>query len=899
MATKQRHALSTRWKWRLADANGISKADSIPDLKTWTPVTAFPSVVQMELLAKKIIPDPNLGENERQIQWVGGMDWEYSCSFPTPNGLGNSSIADLVFEGLDTFATVSLNGREILKSDNMFIPYRVDVTSHLNPVGQENELLILFESALKKGDELEAKFGPRKQMIRDKRRNHIRKAQYHWGWDWGPIMVTAGPYMPIYLETYSARLDNVYITTELAGDHSTATLTIGVQATGPPAMVAKVTILDQALSQVSQEFDIALDNSKKGSASVTIIEPKLWWPNGQGPQHLYNVSVSLLDESSDQLDASTIRYGIRTIKVIQRPLDNAPGKTFLFNVNGRDIFSQGGNWIPGDNLLPTMTRERYFDWIRLSKYHHLNMIRVWGGGIYETEDFFDACDEMGMLVWHDYAFACGDYPVHKEFLDSVKAEAEAQTIRMRNRASLALLCGNNEDFGIQDFFGEPYDFKDHQGPFENSTFPARKIYLDLLPKVCESLCPTIQYWPSSPWGEEGVNASDTTFGDLHQWAVWHGPQHSYQKYGELSGRFISEFGMHGFPIMRTVDVFAPDPKDRHPQSRTIDCHNKGHGAETRIARYLSENFRYDMKLENFAYCSQLLQSEAYGYALRDWKRKFGGKGKEECAGAIIWQLNDVYPVTSWAYIDYYLRPKPAFYTIRRNFAPISVGIERTPRSRWIDEDKPKDSYIPNFALFAHNTTSDEVKCTLEMRAYDLHSGKAVDLNWAGVSSEVILSAGYNTELGSLKPHASWTEESLIILDASLIDPSSKKVLARFTDWPEPYRYLRWPTDTRVTVSVQSVKNDKTNTDNDTHFENLVTITANQPLKGCWLEPVYDGNEKEDEPEPLWDDNMFDILPGQEVEVGVNGLRGRKVNVRFLADWEVGQQLPATNAKAHL
>ncbi|KAK5308933.1 hypothetical protein LTR93_012313, partial [Exophiala xenobiotica] len=289
------------------------------------------------------------------------------------------------------------------------------------------------------------------------------------------------------------------------------------------------------------------------------------------------------------------------------------------------------------------------------------MIRVWGGGIYETEDFFDACDEMGMLVWHDLAFACGDYPIHDEFLQNIREEVRTQTKRLRGRTSLALICGGNEDFMMLEMFSK-VAINDEQA------YPQRKLYLDVLPKAVSEVAPEVQYWTNSPWG--GASANDLTVGDVHQWDVWHGGK-SYQEYKGLSGRFVSEFGMHGFPIMRTVDRFVPSEEDRFPQSKAVDCHNKGHGAETRIARYLSENFRYSLNFEDFVYCTHLLQSEAYGYSLRDWKRQFRGKGKEECAGAIIWQLNDVYPVTSWAFVDYYLRPKPAYYTIRRTFAPIS------------------------------------------------------------------------------------------------------------------------------------------------------------------------------------------------------------------------------------
>ena len=733
-------------------------------------------------------------------------------------------------------------------------------------------------------------------------RGGLTNNQYHWGWDWGPIVVASGPYMPIHIETYRSRIDDVHVTTDLNVNHSEASVAISIKAAGDKAKTAKVDFSDSSL-QVVGSTNISLERSGCGDGKILLSNPKLWWPNGQGAQHLYTVSVSILDAVGNNLDEKKTKIGVRSIQLIQRPLRNAPGKTFMFNVNGRDIFSQGGNWIPADNLLPRLTRERYFEWIRLAKFNNLNMIRVWGGGIYETEAFFDACDEMGILVWHDFALACGEWPMNQLWLDNFKAEAEFQTRRLRNRASLALLCGGNEDFLLEDWLGDKYDFLDHDGPFEGQPFPQREIFLKLLREVCDRLAPTIEYWPSSPWGDAGENSLDLSFGDVHQWTVWHVDQHPYQKYKELSGRFVSEFGMHGFPIRRTIDVFAPWPGDRHPQSRAVDCHNKGHGAETRIARYLAENFRYSMEFDNFVYCSQLLQSEAHGYALRDWKRKFN-PGNEECAGAIIWQLNYVYPVTSWSYVDYFLRPKPAFYTIRRNFAAISVGIERTPRSRFIDEDHQTASKIPTFAIFAHNTTPAEVHVTLTFTAYDLTTQAYIATSTTSTARpSYTLIPGHNTELTTLAPHPSWTEASQIVLQATLHDPSSASSppLATFTDWPEPYRYLHWPRDTHVLISVAPSPSSSSSSSfgpsttpssasSPPPYETTITLTASRPVKGLFLCPAYDTTNPppESEPEPLWSDNMLDLLPHAPVKVGVSGLRGRDVTARFLGDWEVDE-----------
>lgn len=380
--------------------------------------------------------------------------------------------------------------------------------------------------------------------------------------------------------------------------------------------------------------------------------------------------------------------------------------------------------------------------------------------------------------------------------------------------------------------------------------------------------------------------------------VWHIDQKPYQSYKDISGRFVSEFGMHAFPVERTVNqnyfTGTTQAHAKHPQSELVDCRNKGHGAETRLARYLAENFRYDNNnLSNWIYSTQLLQSEAYSYAYKDWKRKFAGKGKEECAGALVWQLNDVYPTASWAIIDYYLRPRPAAYTIRRACANVSVGIQRTPTSRWINEDAPDKSRVPGFEIFAHNMLSHDQKCALMIEAYDFHTGTWTTLDERDQKRHVTLQAGYNTEIASLPSQQSWSENSLVILQATIVDIESETPLARHVSWPEPYRYLYWPKDTKVDISIDSSKVTRIDSIGDIlesslagEWADTVTICSNQPIKGAWLEPVYDGTEKIDAPEPLWEDNMLDLMPGQPLKIGVNGLNSRKVKVRFLYDWEL-------------
>ncbi|KAL3457030.1 glycoside hydrolase superfamily [Aspergillus heterothallicus] len=864
------------WFWRVASSTqSLAPTDLQQTLTEWQPAHHNPSEIHLELRTRDLIPDYNVGQNERKIQWVGKCDWEYRCTFTTAGkATRGAKHVELFFEGLDTFAIIRLNGREILKSDNMFVPLRVDVGDHLVEMDQENELVILFESAERKGAELEKAWGERTSLMRDKKRMNMRKAQYSWGWDWGPKLLNAGPYLPVYLDVYESRIDNIHVTQELSDDLSKAEVSVSVNLAKQPE--EETHILVEITQGETAVYRTTLPAQTSTSLNTTITDPEIWWPNGYGKHPLYTITATLLSRTSQPLDISTSKFGIRRIRLVQRPLLEKPGLTFMFEVNNKPLFIQGADWIPASNLLPTLTPEKYFAWVLKAHLANVNLLRVWGGGVYEPPAFWDACDDLGMLVWQDYMFACGDYPIHPDFLASIEKEAEAQTIAVRNRASLALLCGGNEDFMFADWKCE-YDHDDLQGPFDDTPFPQRKIYLDVLPRVAKRLAPGVQYWANSPWGGKD-KANDPTVGDIHQWEVWHGSQHPYQLYSQLSGRFVSEFGMHGYPDMRTIDAFLPPSltDERHPQSQTIDCHNKGAGAEKRIARYMAENFRYTNNLPEYAYVSQLVQAEAYGYALRNWKRLFKGPGKEECAGAIIWQLNDCYPYTSWSFVDFYLRPKPSYYVIKRAFAGVSVGVERTLRSRFVDEDQPRESEVPQFAVFAHNMGFQEVGFVLRTRGFDMHLNKWV----AGYESEreVVLAANQASELGDLRIPEEVGEESLIILLVELVDGCGKSV-ARIVDWPEPFRYLHWDPETRVAARV--VPDSKTEDGLGLAWEN-VEVESNAPVKGCLLD-VDSGEMVE------WEDNLVDLLPGEKVVVRARGIEGREITVRWLNDWEVKKE----------
>lgn len=405
-------------------------------------------------------------------------------------------------------------------------------------------------------------------------------------------------------------------------------------------------------------FEVSLDGAIVGTETVHIDadiasatfetrNPKLWYPHTYGNQPLYVLTATMY-QNNTILDTASKRLGLRRAKVVQRKLNDASGLTFLFEINNIPIFCGGSNWIPADNFTPLVGAEKYRKWVKMAVDGNQIMLRAWGGGIFEEEAFYDACDEMGVLVWQDFLFACGNYPTHSDFLSLVKREATENVRLLRHHPSIVIFAGNNEDYQYCETEHLDYDPSD-QDPesWLKGSFSARYIYEKVLLDVTQELIPGTYYHFGSPYG--GKDTTDRHSGDIHQWNVWHGSQKKYQDFDKLTGRFVSEFGMESFPDIRTVDRYLLEGEldaDRYPQSSTIDFHNKAAGQEGRLALYLAENIPYTMvPLEQYIYCTQLMQAECLSTAYKLWKRQWKGPGREYCSGALVWQLNDVWPVS--------------------------------------------------------------------------------------------------------------------------------------------------------------------------------------------------------------------------------------------------------------
>lgn len=822
----QQMLLAANWQCKQRDPAGeLSELFSSAD--GWLSASV-PGSIHQDLLAAGRIPDPFLGLNEQQVQWVGEADWLYRCRFePSPELLAAETI-DLCFEGLDTFATAWLNGQQVLISDNMFVPQRLPVRALLRP-GQ-NDLWILFESALRRGRARQAQYGASPVWNGDASRVYVRKAPYHYGWDWGPCLLTAGLWRPARLEGYRWRIADVHCPAEVAADLASAALPVSIEIDPGGHDVESVSdlalhlrlfgpggeVLDEATvpvsgRQVQHRFDLAA--------------PQLWWPRGYGAQPLYQLEVTLQHGGAEQ-DRQALRLGMRRLRLVQEPLEGQPGTTFLFEVNNTPIFCGGANWIPADSFLERVTPERYRAWLQATVDANMVMLRVWGGGIYEEDIFYDLCDELGILVWQDFLFACGIYPALDWFQASVAAEAEAAVRRLRHHPCLALWCGNNEDYQIAESIGA-YD-PTVAGDFTETRFPARAIYERVLPGICARLDPLRPYWPGSPYA--GASVHDTTVGDVHVWNVWHGSMADYHDYPRLGGRFISEFGMQALPDPQTIAGFAP-PEERYPQSRTLEFHNKATDGPRRLAIYLSDTVRVPATLDDYLYATQLLQAEALAAAYRGWRRRWGGPGRYASAGALVWQLDDCWPVTSWAIIDYYLRPKPAYYVARRELAPLALGL--APSAAGAE-------------VWAVSSGQKPLEATLELSAWTLDGQQAQT-----EQRPVILRANQATELGL---YAFESTHQLVVGARLLLDGA---VAARAALWPEPFKYLTLP-DPGIELTRLAA--------------DRLRLRAARPAKGVWLWS---------EQPARWSDNMLDLLPGDEQIIHAESLGDAQVQVRWL------------------
>ncbi|MET3538612.1 beta-mannosidase [Chryseobacterium limigenitum] len=631
----ERNLSSEKWQFKNAKEN------------SWMTATV-PGTVHLDLMNNKIIPDPYKDENEKKVQWIENEDWDYQTTFKVSKKELQSQNIELVFNGLDTFSEIYLNGKLLKKTDNMFRKWEIPVKEYLN--AGDNLLQIKFKSAVNVGKKL-AKKVP--FIMPESPRSFVRKAQYQFGWDWGPRLVTAGIWKDVKLNFWdNAKLGNIKI-----------------EQKSVTKQKAELNIETEIFAKKKGKYAVLINNQsnnfqfKKGKNTIqipyTINNPKLWQPNGWGDPNLYDIKISL-QKDSKIIDDKTERIGLRTIELIQEK--DAKGKSFYFKVNGNPMYAKGANWIPADSFSPRITKEKYQKLIKDSKESNMNMIRIWGGGIYEDDEFYKACDENGILVWQDFMFAGSFYPSDEAFLNNVKEEVKDQVNRLQNHASIALWCGNNEiDEAIVNW-GYQKQFKYSKEDSLQVWKDYKKVFHELIPNTLrENLTADKNiYWPSSPsigWGHK----ESLTEGDSHYWGVWWGEQ-PFEIYNEKVPRFASEYGFQGMPTLETTKSMFSGVPNLSIENGTIKAHEKHARGWEIINSYMKRDYNVPTDFVKYNYVSQLLQARGMQIAIEAHRR-----AKPYNMGTLYWQLNDCWPVVSWSSIDYLGNWKALHYQIKRSF----------------------------------------------------------------------------------------------------------------------------------------------------------------------------------------------------------------------------------------
>lgn len=808
--------------WRMREA----------DSQTWHSAHV-PGSVYADLMADGTMPDPFWRENELDAFERMKKDYVYQRAFTVTEAQLAHAHVELVCEGLDTLAHVSLNGREIAFADNMHITWLWDVKEQLH--ADENTLEIRFDSPIlycaKKAEEApgwessDATPGFR----------HLRKAHCMFGWDWGPRLPDAGIWRPIFLRTWdTARLENALM---LQAHHDgVVDVTIRPEIAGESAWSAEITAPDGEV--------LTLPETMAAEQVITIEHPQLWWPNGLGKQPLYRVTVRLATG-----DTRVWRIGLRTMTV-SREKDEW-GEEFCHVVNGMKVFAMGADYIPEDNILARVTPERTRRLLEDCKAANFNAIRVWGGGYYPDDAFYDICDELGLLVWQDLMYACAFYDLTPDFERSIRVETHQNVARLRHHASLALICGNNE---MEMFMaGANSALINHRTWEFVPTYPHHitdyvKMFEYILPAIVKETAPQTYWWPASPSSGGDFDApNDENRGDNHYWDVWHGEK-PFTEYRKFFFRYASEFGFQSFPCLKSVKQFTL-PDDRNIFSRVMERHQRNQAANGKILSYLSQTFRYPNSFDDLLYASQLMQAEAIRYGVEHWRRNRG-----RCMGAIIWQLNDIWPVASWASIDYYGRWKALHYAAKRFFAPVMISAEEEGE---LSQNPKINEYHPaplekSFRLNVCNETLRDVtgEVVWALRAPD---GAIVRQNQQTLTIPA-MSAKWLDKVdcadASLTGH--YVSFAFVVDDVALSEGTCIFCAPKHFEFVDP----------RLTVEKRG---------------DTLVVTSHAYAKQVWLES--------EDADLLLDDNAFDMNPGTKV---VRVVRGTAEKVRVRSVWDLGR-----------
>ncbi len=806
-----KQSLNKNWKFKQADSD------------TWMNARV-PGTVHSDLLRHKQIPDPFVRKNEDKVQWVEDKDWVYRTNFNVDQHLLNKEKIEIVFKGLDTYADVYLNDSLLLEANNMFVPYMLDVTSFL--VKGENHLEVYFHSPVKRGMEKAKALGYKLQIGNEKAPDSLqtrvftRKAPFHYGWDWGPRLVTSGIWREVYLQAWDkAIIRDVFIKPDEINKQKAD-------------YAAQLTVASNVNADAT--FNVVINNKKTPfivekeiktgmntiSIPFSIDDPDLWWPNGLGDQPLYDIKISLNGEGIN--DHYTDRIGVRDLKLVQKPDDI--GRSFYFEINGTPVFMKGANYIPPDVLTPSVDKENYQHVISDAVEANMNMLRVWGGAIYEDNIFYDLCDENGILVWQDFMFACDNLPPTENYYSNVEKEAVANVKRLRNHPCMALWCGNNENLIAWYRWGwkDSYTAENSKAVWQGY----KKIFYNILPDAVKEHHPGIEYWASSP-SAYGDTLSDRKSGDEHDWSIWFG-QEPFSTYWYNIPRFVSEYGLQAFPPMKTIDSFAIT-KDKayrsdimeHRQRSNMEWIAPGMNGNEMIKHYMLLYYNEPKDFSSFVYLSNLTQAKGLKTAIEAHRSHM-----PHCMGSLYWQIDDCWPTMSWATVDYYGRWKASHYAVKKAFNKVLV----VPR---MENDTIK--------IFGISDLLQPMKVKLKATLMDFNGSiiKKIeqDIELAANTSNVYYSIPAVNLIGGI-------DLSNVLLHVSLFEPN--KLLATNN------LYFRNEKD----LEIPDAKPDLTIEKENDHF--IIHLSANKLCKDVYLHTKQASGH--------FSDNYFDLIPGSEKSV---------------------------------
>ncbi|ODP28061.1 Beta-mannosidase [Paenibacillus nuruki] len=797
------------------------------DESEWLPATV-PGTVHTDLLDNGKISNPFYGTNEKDVQWIDKKDWEYITTIDVEENVMNHSHIELVFAGLDTYAEVYVNEQHVLSADNMFRTWRADVKPYIQ-LGA-NHIRIHFRSPIMEDlPKLEAlgyglpATNDQSEVgeLGDKRVSvFARKAPYHYGWDWGPRFVTSGIWREAELVAWSdVRIENVYIRQNQVHAES-ADLTAVVQIYSEQER--QVNLRVYADGQNWEQIVTLAEGTDAVQIPLTLNNPKLWWSRGLGDAYLYTFTVEVL-EQNQTLAVKSERTGIRAIRLVTEPHPDYPGTSFYFELNGVPVFAKGANHIPNDSFSPRVTLERYRHEIVTAVESNMNMLRVWGGGIYENDEFYDLCDEYGILVWQDFMFACSMYPGDEEFLDSVQAEAEDNIRRLRNHPSIVLWCGNNEiDSAWSQYvedggWGWKKDYNAEQRTQIWADYEA--LFHELLPEVVQTEHPGISYWPSSPIvavtnNEKQHTHGITDSGDIHYWGVWHNSE-PFERYNTYIGRFMSEYGFQSFPEYKSVRTYAEE-SDLELESEVMLRHQKNGAGNRLIKEYMDKYLPAPKDFPSFLYMSQVLQAEAMKTAIEAHRRR-----KPYCMGTLYWQMNDCWPVASWSSMDYYGRWKAVQYYAKRSFEDILISIDQSVSGK-VDIHLVSDLIAPK-----------SLTVRVKVLGLDgtLYKEMPQSLTLAGGEAIKVLSVTTEQLLGDVHP-----AEAILVAELEHEDQLIHTEIAYFVSAPE------------LALQQPHLQIVETEVDGVVAYQLTTDVLARQ----VWLSSENEG---------IFSDNFFDLIPG--------------------------------------